>query len=197
MVPPTPAPLPAPPAAAPAPAQAAADQPSPLQIKIGDATITPVGFMDLTNTYRSTNAGSSLQTNFGSIPYNNGVTGRLTEDKLSAANSRIGFRTDTNVHGWDTMGYFEADFVGGVADMAYNTQVSSNSLLLRIRQYYVTTRKGKFEFQAGQSWSMLTPNRVGISPLPADLFYSQVVDVNYMAGLTWTRQPGFRVLYHF
>ena len=44
---------------------------------------------------------------------------------------------------------------------------------------------------------MLTPNRRGISPLPGDMFYSQVMDVNYMAGLTWTRQPGFRVLYHF
>ena len=43
---------------------------------------------------------------------------------------------------------------------------------------------------------MLTPNRKGISPLPGDLFYSQVMDVNYMAGLTWTRQPGMRVLYH-
>ena len=41
---------------------------------------------------------------------------------------------------------------------------------------------------------MLTPNRRGISPLPGDIFYSQVMDVNYMAGLTWTRQPGFRVL---
>ena len=172
------------------------DGTSPLTMKIGDTLITPIGFMDLTNTWRSTNAGTSLQTNFGSIPYNNGVTGRLSEDKLSAANSRIGFRTDTNVHGWDTMGYFEADFVGGIGDTAYNTQVSSNSLILRIRQYYVTTRHGKFEFQAGQSWSMMTPNRVGISPLPGDLFYSQVVDVNYMNGLTWGRIPGVRFLIH-
>jgi hypothetical protein len=43
---------------------------------------------------------------------------------------------------------------------------------------------------------MLTPNRNGISPLPGNLFYSQVIDVNYMAGLTWTRQPGMRVLFH-
>jgi hypothetical protein len=43
---------------------------------------------------------------------------------------------------------------------------------------------------------MLTPNRKGISALPGDLFYSQVIDVNYMAGLTWTRQPGVRFLYH-
>ena len=200
-LPAAPAPKPALPPV-PAPPQKEAEQApgfnglSPLTMKIGDTLITPIGFMDLTNTWRSTNAGSSLQTNFGSIPYNNGVTGRLTEDKLSAANSRIGFRTDTNVKGWDVMGYFEADFVGGIADQAYNTQVSSNSLLLRIRQYYVTTRHNKFEFQAGQSWSMLTPNRVGISPLPADLFYSQVVDVNYMNGLTWGRIPGVRFVIH-
>lgn len=173
-----------------------AGEPSPLQLKIGGATITPVGFMDLTNTYRNTNAGSSLQTNFGSIPYNNGVTGRLSEDKFSAANSRIGFRVDANVKGANVLGYYEGDFVGGIGDTAYNTQVSSNSLLYRIRLYWVDVRKSKFEFLAGQSWSMMTPNRKQISPIPADLFYSQVVDVNYVNGLTWGRLPGIRGLYH-
>lgn len=172
------------------------DAASPLQIHIGDATITPIGFMDLTNTFRSTNAGTSLQTNFGSIPYNNTTAGRLTEDKISAQNSRIGFRVDALAHGWNVLGYFEGDFVGGVADSGYNTQVSSNSMLFRIRQYYVNTRKGGFEFQAGQSWSLMTPNRNGLSPLPADLFYGQVVDVNYLNGLTWGRIPGVRFVLH-
>jgi TolA-binding protein len=172
----------------------AADAPSPLQIHIGEATITPVGFMDLTNTFRSTNAGTSLQTNFGSIPYNNTIPGRLTEDKFSAANSRIGFRVDAKWHDTNIMGYYEGDFVGGVA--GNNTQVSSNSLLYRIRLYWVDARKGQFEVLAGQSWSMMTPNRKAISALPADLFYSQVVDVNYMNGLTWGRIPGIRFLYH-
>jgi len=167
---------------------------SPLQIKIGDALVTPVGFMDLTNTYRSTNAGTSLQTNFGSIPYNNTVQGHLTEDKLSAANSRIGFRVDTIAKGYNILGYFEGDFVGGVA--ANNTQVSSNSMLFRIRLYWVDARRGRFEMLAGQSWSMITPNRKQISPLPGDLFFSQVVDVNYMNGLAWGRIPGIRFLYH-
>src|SRR5256886_6558317 len=49
---------------------------------------------------------------------------------------------------------------------------------------------------AGQSWSMITPNRKQISPLPGDLFYTQVVDVNYTNGLTWGRIPGIRFLYH-
>src|SRR5436309_2436136 len=167
---------------------------SPLQIKIGDASITPIGFMDMTNTYRSTNAGTSLQTNFGSIPYNNTIQGRLSENKLSAANSRIGFRVDAVAKGYNILGYFEGDFVGGVT--GNNTQVSSNSLLYRIRLYWAQARKGRFEMLAGQSWSMLTPNRRQISPLPGDLFYSQVVDVNYMNGLTWGRLPGIRFLYH-
>ena len=175
-------------------AVAAVSEPSPLQIKIGDATITPVGFMDLTNTFRSTNAGTSLQTNFGSFPYNNTVAGRLTEDKWSAENSRLGFRVDAKAKGANVLGYFEGDFVGGVA--GNNTQVSSNSMLFRIRQYYVDVRKGFWEVMAGQAWSMLTPNRKGMSPLPADLFYSQVVDVNYTNGLYWGRIPGIRFIGH-
>jgi hypothetical protein len=196
MAPPEPAPKPVPLVPPPVPQGAATEPPSPLQIKLGEATITPVGFMDLTNTYRSTNAGSSLQTNFGSIPYNNGVTGRLSEDKLSVANSRIGFRVDAKVKGTNIMGYYEGDFVGGIGDQAFNTQVSSNSLIYRVRLYWVDLRRNKLEFLAGQSWSMMTPNRKQISALPGDLFYSQVVDVNYMNGLTWGRIPGVRFLYH-
>jgi hypothetical protein len=167
---------------------------SPLQFRLGDATITPLGFLDLTNTYRSTNAGTSLQTNFGSIPYLNTPAGRLSEDKFSAGNSRLGFRVDTIAKGWNVLGYFEGDFVGGVA--ANNTQVTSNSLLFRIRLYWVQTRKGAFEMLAGQSWSMMTPNRRQISPLPEDLWYGQEIDVNYLNGLTWGRIPGIRFLYH-
>ena len=182
------------PSATPLAKSAEATSPSPLTIHIGDATITPVGFMDITNTYRSTNAGTSLQTNFGSIPYNNTVAGRLSEDKWSAENSRVGLRVDAKVHGANVLGYFESDFVGGVA--GNNTQVSSNSMLLRIRQYYVDVRKGFWEVLAGQAWSMLLPNRRGMSPLPADLFYTQVVDVNYTNGLFWGRIPGIRFIGH-
>ena len=194
----TPIPTPAPVAAQQAAvAQPAAAQPAvPLQIRIGDATITPVGFMDITNTFRSTNAGTSLQTNFGSFPYNNTVQGRLTEDKWSAENSRLGLRVDAKVRGANVLGYFEGDFVGGAGNGSNNTQVSSNSFLFRIRQYYVDVRKGFWEVLAGQAWSLLLPNRRGMSPLPADLFYTQVIDVNYTNGLFWGRIPGVRFIGH-
>lgn len=198
VVPPSPDPLPKPSPLpiVPPPPQADASATNPLQLKLGDITITPVGFMDLTNTWRSTNSGASLATNFGNYPYNNTTAGRLTEDKISAQNSRLGFRVDGVAKGWNVLGYFEGDFFGGVGDTAYNTQVTSNSMLFRLRQYYITTRKGAFEFQAGQSWSLLTPNRNGLSPLPADLFYGQEFDVNYLNGLTWGRIPNARFILH-
>src|SRR6202007_1906251 len=99
---------------------------SPLQIPLGGVTITPVGFMDLTNTWRSTNSGASLKTNFGSYPYNNTPSARLTEDRFSAQNSRIGFRVDGVFKDTHVLGYYEGDFVGDNAGL--NNQVSSNSI---------------------------------------------------------------------
>jgi hypothetical protein len=100
------------------------------------------------------------------------------------------------VKDWNVLGYWESDFVGGIGNAAFNTQVSSNSLIFRIRLYWVDLRKKKLEFLAGQSWSMMTPNRKQISPIPADIFYGQVVDVNYLNGLTWGRIPGVRFIFH-
>jgi hypothetical protein len=66
-----------------------------------------------------------------------------------------------------------------------------------MRLFFVDMRKSRWEVLAGQSWSLMTPNRKGISPLPADIFYSQDMDTNYQVGLTWTRAPQFRVGVHF
>lgn len=191
VVPPAPPPSPVvPPPPAP---QASNESASPLQIHIGDATITPVGFMDMTNTWRSTNSGASLATNFGNFPYSNTVQGHLTEDRMSAQNSRLGLRVDATFKGAHVLGYYEGDFVGFAPG---NSQVTSNSMTYRLRLYWINVRKGFWEVQAGQSWSMLTPNRNGISALPGDLFYGQAFDVNYLNGLTWGRIPGFRFIGH-
>lgn len=165
----------------------------PLSFRIGSAYITPVGFMDLTAVFRSTDGGSGIGTNFGSIPFGNTTAGNLTEFRLSAQNSRIGLRVDANVKGANVIGYFESDFLGPVPG---NIAVSSNSASNRLRLYWVDVRKGKLELMGGQSWSLLTPNRKGLSPLPSDLFYTQNIDVNYQAGLVWGRQPQLRFVYH-
>jgi hypothetical protein len=43
---------------------------------------------------------------------------------------------------------------------------------------------------------MLTPNRKGIDPIPANIFFSQNMDTNYQVGLVWERTPQVRFIYH-
>ncbi len=165
----------------------------PLSLRIGSATIVPVGFMDFSTIFRSTNGGSGLGTNFGSIPFNNTPAGRLSETRLTAQNSRIGLRVDATVKDASVLGYFESDFLGSTPG---NLVVSSNSDSNRLRVYFADVRKGKLELLGGQSWSLLTPNRRGLSPVPSDIFYTQDIDSNYQVGLVWSRSPQFRVVYH-
>jgi hypothetical protein len=165
---------------------------SPLFFKIGAAEFYPLGFMDLTGVFRTTNLGG-IGTSFGSIPFNNTFPGRLSELRFSAQNSRIGLRTHAKFGEADVTGYLEADFLGYQPANANDT---SNSNTLRMRLYWVDAKWNKLEVFGGQSWSFMTPNRNGLSALPGDLFYGQEMDTNYLLGLTWARQPAFRVIAH-
>jgi len=171
-----------------------ANGPVPAYLRMGGVCVVPIGFMDLTPFWRDKNAASSMGSNFGSVPYNNTVAGNLSEFHFSQQNSRIGFRIDGDWKGTHFIGYNEFDFNG--TSGATNLAVSNGAIVPRLRLFWVDARKGKIEFLGGQSWSLMVPNRKGLSALPGDLFYSQVIDINYIAGLTWTRQPGMRVLFH-
>jgi hypothetical protein len=166
---------------------------SPLGIKIGSSTFTPLGFVDFTWFGRSTNVGSGLGTNFAGIPYNTSTTAHLSENNFSAQNSRIGFRVDSTVLGAKILGYFEADFYG---NQGGNVFVSNGAATFRMRNVFIDAQKGKWEILGGQDWSMFTPNRKGLSPIPADIFYTQNMDLNYQAGLVWARQSQFRLVFH-
>jgi len=166
---------------------------SPLSVKIGGATFTPGGFMDLMFVGRSTNVGSGLGTSFNGIPYSNASQGQLSETRFSMQNSRISLDVNAKYVGFDWHGHLEADFLGFAPP---NVFVGSNSNTLRSRLYWIDGRKDKFEFLGGQSWTMLTPNRTGLSANPSDIFYSQDTDTNYQVGLTWARQAQLRLIYH-
>jgi hypothetical protein len=166
---------------------------SPLSVKIGGAEFTPGGFLDFTTYGRSTNLGSGIGTSFGSAPFSNGATGQLSETRFTMQNSRVSLDINSKFLGFDLHGHVEADFLGFAPPNLY---VTSNSNTLRSRLYWIDARKGKFEFLGGQSWSMMTPNRTGLSANPSDIFYSQDMDTNYQLGLTWARQAQFRLIYH-
>ncbi len=140
--------------------------------------------MDFTSVTRGTLNGGDIGTSFASFPYSNTAAGQLSETRYSAKNSRLGLRMDTDIEDTKVLGYVETDFLGNAPT---NLNVASNSDTLRMRVYFVDVQHGPWEFLAGQDWSMLTPNRKGISPLPNDIFFTQNVDVNYQVGLVWER----------
>jgi hypothetical protein len=171
---------------------------SPLNIHIGDSDLLIGGFMDMTAIMRSTNTGNGLSTNFSNFPFtaSGGVpttTGNMNETRFSAQNSRLSLQATSKVGAANLKGYVEADFLGNTAQ---NIDITSHSNTLRMRLYWAQYQQGKFEFLAGQTWSMMVPNRNGISPMPGDLFYSQDVDTNYQMGLVWERTPSFRFIDH-
>lgn len=165
---------------------------SPLSFKIGGAEFTPGGFLDFTSIFRTTNEGT-LGTNFFNVPFSNTVAGHLTENRFTAQNSRLSLKATEKFGKNDVAGYVEMDFLG---NDAATVDVTSNSHTLRQRLYFVDVKRDKFEVTAGQMWSWMTPNRVGLSPYTSDVFYSLDMDFNYQVGLTWARQPGVRFAYH-
>lgn len=173
--------------------QDASSQLRPIPLKIGRATLTPFGFVDATAVFRTRNLGSGIGAAFGSLPFSNSAEGRLPEVRLTAQNSRFGLQYDSDFGRNQVRGYMETDFLGVQPSNAF---VTSNSDSLRLRLYWADLTHGKFEFLAGQSWSLLTPGRNGISPDPSQLFYTQNMDTNYQVGLTWARQLQFRFVYH-
>ncbi len=162
---------------------------SPLGFRIGGATFTPLGFVDFISITHSTDAGGGIGTGFGGIPFSNTTAGGLGETHFSMQNSRVGLKVDSNYLGYQVLGYLETDFLGNAPT---NPFVTSNADTLRLRLFFVDLKKDAFEFEGGQTWSLMTPGRTGIGVLPADLFYTQNVDTNYQNGLIWARQAGVR-----
>ncbi|NLV29527.1 MAG: hypothetical protein GXY47_00110 [Acidobacteria bacterium] len=179
----------------PAAAEEGPEETAPLSLRIGGAEFTPGGFIDMSAVWRSTNVGSGVATAFGSIPANNSLAGRMSEFRMSATNTRLTLKvTEEPLEKLKFTGYVEVDFAGTAPGTAY---VSSNSLGFRMRQAFVTAETGKWEILGGQAWSLMTPNRRGISAAPADIFLGIGQDSSYLAGLLWARQAQARVTYHF
>jgi hypothetical protein len=165
----------------------------PLSLNIGALQIAPTGFFDFAQVWRTRTVSSGLATNFAAIPFYNTVFGQRNQTLSAGANSRFGLQADTKVLGVHILGVAEADFLGYQPG---NLTTTSNSYGLRLRLAFADLRKDKWEVLGGQAWSLLTPARTGISPLPETLFLTQDLDPNIQSGLVWARVPQLRIAYH-
>ena len=167
---------------------------SPLSFRIGAAEFTPGGFVDFENVFRSTNTGNVTATNFWTIPYSNTVQGHLTEYRSTGQYSRFNIKTHAKYGENDITGYVEFDFNG---NDAANVFVTSNPHTDRLRLYWLDLKRGKWEFLGGQTWGLQSPNRVGLSPNPSDIFTTLGEDAQTHVGVHYTRAAEFRTTYHF
>jgi hypothetical protein len=170
------------------------NQPLPLgAIKLGEAVLTPGGFVDFENIFRTTNTQSNIATSFATIPFSNTALGSTSEFRTTAQFSRLNFKIEDHFRGTDFLGYVEGDFSGNSAPNVYQ---SVNGLTNRLRLYFGYARRGKWVIVGGQTWSWLTPNREGIGPIPSDLAITYNEDQNLAVGVPYTRAAEFRVAYH-
>ncbi len=167
----------------------------PLSIKIGGADFTPGGFVDLTGIFRSRDSGTGLGTNFPNLPYANSLPlGQLTELRFTGQGSRLSLKVDAQPQASTHItGYVESDFNGYEPA---NSNVSTKNDSFRLRLAFAQIRNDKWELVTGQTWSFLTPTRLGLSPYPENIFTALRLDTSYLAGLVYTRQPEVRVVYH-
>jgi hypothetical protein len=148
------------------------------------------GFIDATAIRRTSNTGSGLGTSFGTIPFANTVQGHMNDTQFSSQNSRLTLQATSKVGTADLKGVLELDFLGNAPN---GLTVTANSNTVRMRVFWGQYRQGSFDFLAGQAWSLMTPNRNGLSPETADIFFTQTLDPNSQAGLTWGRPMQFRL----
>jgi hypothetical protein len=164
-----------------------------MSFRIGGVDFTPGGFVDFSNYWRSTNVGSGYGTSFNTIPFNNTSAGGLTEDHITAVNSRLNLKLTSHVAGGDVLGYVETDFNG---NQPTNLLINRNGATLRLRLFFADYRRDKWEILAGQDWTLLTPSRLGIPALPQLEDVTYLVDSNNSVGLVSARQPQVRFVYH-
>ena len=122
------------------------------------------------------------------------MQGHLTEFRSTGQYSRYNLKVSGKYGANNVVGYIEGDFNGN--DPA-NVFVTANSHTNRLRLYWLDLKRGKWEFLGGNSWGLETPNRNGLSPMPADLALTLGEDANVHVGIPYTRAAEFRAVYHF
>jgi hypothetical protein len=188
-----------PPAAAAATPPAAPSVPvaaGPNGIQIGGVNLKFGGFIEAAGIYRSRNEVSDVGSDFNTgLDFKNIVQTHEQEFRGSARQSRISGLVTGDVSA-DThlAAYIESDFLG--VGTASNSR-ESNSYVPRLRQAYSTVDVDNvgFHFLAGQSWSLLTTDTVGIIPRQEQI--PLTIDAQYVPGFNWTRNVQARFVENF
>jgi hypothetical protein len=164
--------------------------PPPLPIKM-----TWGGFLAAESVFRQRNVVSDMGTLFTAIPYPFSPLFDEHEFHGSARQSRLSLLVEGSIDPVQKLaGYYEMDFLGVGVTSNYN---QSNSWAPRLRHAYFTYDNSDWGWHllAGQSWSLLVQNTVGITPRKENI--PLTIDANYVAGFDYTRNWQIRMVKDF
>jgi hypothetical protein len=193
-------------AAQPAPAPSAALSQAPSApaggMTFGNKTavkLTLGGFIEATGIERNLYTGSDVNSKWnlgsGGFPLPNSPNYYQNEFRGTARQSRLSLLAEGQDDLVALKAYFELDFLGGGSGTSGNSQ-ESNSYNPRIRLLYGTYEtKAGWHLLAGQQWSLITMNKVGIEPRQENI--PMTIDAQYVPGFTWTRNPQVRLVKDF
>jgi hypothetical protein len=173
---------------------APSDRPLPRgAIQLGGVRLQLGGFIEAASIYRSRNEVSDVGSDYNTgIVFNNNVMAHEQEFRESARQSRIsGLATGDVNDDTHLAAYIETDFLSAAAT---SNSRESNSYSLRVRHAYTTLDEDAWGFHvlAGQEWSLLTTNTVGIIPRQEQI--PLTIDAQYVEGFNWTRNPQLRIV---
>jgi hypothetical protein len=157
--------------------------------------VTVGGFIAAESVWRQRNEVADIASNFSAIPYPFSPLYNENEFHASARQSRISLLVEGNLDPFQKLtGYYETDFLGTGTTSNYN---QSNSWALRLRQGFFGYDNSYwgFHFLAGQAWSLLTQNQVGITARKENA--PLTIDANYVVGFNFTRNWQIRAVQEF
>jgi hypothetical protein len=174
--------------------------PGPVKAKAAPAVLPGVkvtlgGFLAAETVWRSRNEVTDVGSNFGAIPYPFSPLYNESEFHGSARQSRISLKAEGNIDQYQKLwGYYEMDFLGVGNTSNFN---QSNSWAPRLRQAFFDYDNSftGFHFLAGQAWSLLTQNQVGIAALKENI--PLTIDASYVVGFNYTRNWQLRFVEQF
>ena len=175
-------------------------------LKVGDRVkVTVGGFVEAASVYRSKNEVADIGSNFNTgIPFDlTGASKKGAENPLAhqsefretARQSRITALVEAKATEHTLVsGYLESDFLGAAQTANSN---ESNSYNPRLRVFYGTVDESNcgLHFLAGQEWSLLTTDKIGIIPRQENI--PLTIDAQYVPGFNWTRNPQIRIAKDF
>jgi hypothetical protein len=166
---------------------------SPLALHFKGITITPGGFLAAETVWRKRALAADINTPFNSIPMPGASASNISEFYGSGRQSRFSMLAEGKLKSAKLSGYVEADFLSaGVTSNANQT----NSYTFRQRQAWgQAALDNGFTFTGGQMWSLVMETRKGLDPRSEALPLQ--IDAQYIVGMSWARQYGFRVAKNF